>query len=62
MKLMVRVVLLIVLSCPITSVSWAKKDVKNSRDEILFPNKYVKIDPEVANYAYGTPEYYAIDA
>jgi S1-C subfamily serine protease len=30
MKLMVRVVLLIILSCLVTSVSWAKKDVKNS--------------------------------
>ena len=30
MKLIVRVVLLIILSCLLTSVSWAKKDVKNS--------------------------------
>ena len=30
MKLMVRVVLLIIFSCLVTSVSWARKDVKNS--------------------------------
>jgi S1-C subfamily serine protease len=30
MKLIVRVVLLVILGCLLTSVSWAKKDVKNS--------------------------------
>ena len=30
MKLIVRVVLVLILSCLLTSVSWAKKDVKNS--------------------------------
>ncbi|MGD9208724.1 MAG: trypsin-like peptidase domain-containing protein, partial [Syntrophobacterales bacterium] len=30
MKLMARIVLLIILSCLVTSVSWARKDVKNS--------------------------------
>jgi hypothetical protein len=29
---------------------------------VLFPSEYVKINPEVPSYAYGTPEYYAINA
>ena len=36
------------------------KGAKKPADEVLFPSGWLKIDPEVPSYAYGTPEAYAI--